>query len=439
MSTLRRLPWERATQLMIAVAIFGIASGSSSIRYVIEHSRGGLRWGALFALCSVAVAWAVAEQPRLRFVPLLAAAAFAGLCLDSIAWSVEPRLTFERTVTLGVLLVAAAAVAHAAGGRSAAVGSALLGVLFGGVAVGVASLATLALTHSNAIQPATLAYGARFQGYSQNPNTLGMLLAPATAIGAWWLVSTRSRGARIAAAVCLLLVFGELVATGSRGSLAGALVALLVLIAFDRRPLRTRALAAAACVIVVAACAVVTTHAATPAKTAAPTPRPPPGRLARDAELKSPLGSELGAPAPGQPVQKRGLFSSSGRFRAWHGAIRQADQRPVAGYGFGTEGDVFADRYYGFDSNLAENSYIGLYLQLGVAGLLLFATFVAVLLLAARPIRGGGDARVAALAVALGCLVIGVGQSFLYSVGATGALPFWVCAFLASVSAPRTA
>ena len=58
------------------------------------------------------------------------------------------------------------------------------------------------------------------------------------------------------------------------------------------------------------------------------------------------------------------MLSSSGRFEAWRGAIRQGNERPIAGYGFGTEGDVFVDRYYGLDSNLTENSYVGLYLQL---------------------------------------------------------------------------
>jgi O-antigen ligase len=137
-------------------------------------------------------------------------------------------------------------------------------------------------------------------------------------------------------------------------------------------------------------------------------------------------------------VQKRRLFSSSGRFRAWRGAIQQADQRAIAGYGFGTEGDVFANRYYGFDSNLAENSYVGLYLQLGLAGLILLAVLLVVLLAPALRIRDG-DAFAAALAVVVAGLVLGVGQSFLYSVGATGTLPFWICAFLASARAPKAA
>jgi O-antigen ligase len=99
---------------------------------------------------------------------------------------------------------------------------------------------------------------------------------------------------------------------------------------------------------------------------------------------------------------------------------------------------VFANRYFGFDSNLAENSYVGLYLQLGLAGLILLAVLLVVLLAPALRIRDG-DAFTAALAVVVAGLVLGVGQSFLYSVGATGTLPFWICAFLASARAPKAA
>src|SRR5439155_1395691 len=62
---------------------------------------------------------------------------------------------------------------------------------------------------------------------------------------------------------------------------------------------------------------------------------------------------------------------SSGRSQAWGGALHTAAQRPVAGYGFGTEEHAFVDRYYTFDSGRPENSYIGALLQLGVAGLVL--------------------------------------------------------------------
>jgi hypothetical protein len=230
-----------------------------------------------------------------------------------------------------------------------------------------------------------------------------------------------------------LLLVGELAATGSRGSLVAAAAGTVVVVAFDRRPARTRLAVAAACLLAFAG-------GTAASRFAKPSTQPPgaiPTRLPNDAELSHPLETELGAPKGGG-IQHRSLFSSSGRFRAWRGAIDQGEQRPVAGYGFGTESRVFVDRYYGLDSDVTENSYIGLYLQLGLAGLALFLLVVVRALIIG--FRSAGSAAVAVPPVAVVCagLVLAVGQSFVYSVGATGTVPFWICVFLTSAVAPRT-
>ena len=427
----------RLVQVALAATVLAIASGSSSVRWVIEHTRGGIRWAALFALCVLALLWAT-RRGRAELVAVrpaaLACAAFAVLAVLSTAWSVAPRLTFERAGTICVLFLAAAALAVAARDRPRALAAILVGLLAGAAAVAVASLLTLAFTHSNAVQPATLAYGARFQGYSQNPNTLGMLLALALPIATWAVLAAGSRVLRGVAAATWLLLFGELAATGSRGSLLAAAVGTIAVVALDGRPARRRLVVAAACVVAFAG-------GTAASRLAKPTTQPPqaiPTRLPNDAELARPLEAELGAPKPGAATQQRGLFSSSGRFRAWRGAIDQGDERPVAGYGFGTESKVFVDRYYGLDSDVTENSYVGLYLQLGLAGLAVF-----LLVLVRAVVAGFRAARaevVAAAPVAVVCagITLAVGQSFVYSVGATGTVPFWICVFLASAVAPRT-
>jgi O-antigen ligase len=412
----------RATTVLIAATMFAIASGSSSVRWVIEHTRGWVRWALLVAL-GVAALVAAARGPRLTLrAPATIAAVFAALCVLSTAWSVEPRLTFERAGTLVVVFVAGAALAASNQRRAV-----LDGILLGAVAIAVASLLTLAFSHDNAVQPATLAYGARFQGYSQNPNTLGMVLALAFPI-ALWVAFTHRGAVRVAAACAAALLFGELAATGSRGSLAAALVGALVVVGALAPRLR---LAFAGAAVVVFAAGAVAARISEPA-TSAPSAVPP--RLQNDAELRHPLETEIGAPAPGAPVHRRSLLSSSGRFEAWRGAIRQGNERPIAGYGFGTEGDVFVDRYYGLDSNLTENSYVGLYLQLGLTGVVVLA-----LLLVAAVRRGIARRDAVVLAVVAAGIVLAVGQSYLFSAGATGMLPFWLCVFLTSVAVPRTA
>jgi hypothetical protein len=160
-----------------------------------------------------------------------------------------------------------------------------------------------------------------------------------------------------------------------------------------------------------------------------------------DADQYFRLEDEFDAPAgPGHPAQKRTFLASTGRGQAWEGAFDQGEQRPVAGYGFGTEDHVFVDRYYSFFGGSPENSYVGMFLQLGLVGLALL------LALAAALVRGSvaalrRDTRIAAacIAVLVTGLALGVVQSSLYSVGNTATVATWTCAFLGLALAPRPA
>jgi hypothetical protein len=140
---------------------------------------------------------------------------------------------------------------------------------------------------------------------------------------------------------------------------------------------------------------------------------------------------------PGQPnPTSRTLFGLTGRGEAWRGALDLADERPGAGYGFGTEDRVFVDRYANFAGGLPENSFIGTYLQLGALGLVALVGLVAAL--------GVGAARYGlrrhgapALGVIVAALVLAMVQSYIYSVGNIGTLTVWVCAALGGAVATR--
>jgi O-antigen ligase len=178
--------------------------------------------------------------------------------------------------------------------------------------------------------------------------------------------------------------------------------------------------------------------------TAAPPSHPAPGYA--DANAVFPLDDDVGRPLPhqGQLIGSRQAFGSSGRTAAWRGALHQVDQRPVTGYGFGTEQRVFVDRYALFAGGLPENSYIGFLLQLGVVGLISFLALVAVWLG-----RGVGAYRrladrdrltlVACGAVVVAGLVCAIVQSYLTSVGNVATATFWIAAFmLAALGDPWT-
>jgi hypothetical protein len=101
-------------------------------------------------------------------------------------------------------------------------------------------------------------------------------------------------------------------------------------------------------------------------------------RVARPArnrrEQRFRLQDEIGFPLAGayRPPVPRTMFGSSGRAQAWDGALHQAARRPGAGYGFGTENKVFVDRFYSFEGDFVENTYLGILLQVGAAGLAVF-------------------------------------------------------------------
>jgi O-antigen ligase len=101
----------------------------------------------------------------------------------------------------------------------------------------------------------------------------------------------------------------------------------------------------------------------------------------------------------------------------------------VAGYGFGTEDRVFVDRYVFFNSNVPENSYIGLFLQLGLVGLALLGAFTLFAIVRALRTAGGPNAAACAAVVAAG-LVLALFQSYLYAAGNNATAAFWISGFL---------
>ena len=121
-----------------------------------------------------------------------------------------------------------------------------------------------------------------------------------------------------------------------------------------------------------------------PAAADRPGPRTGAGHAGAGLPRREPAGRRASRttsaiPASASPTRtrrERTLTGSSGRTEAWRGALGLAADRPLVGYGFGTEDRTFVDRYVFFNSNVPENSYIGILLQLGLVGLLLLLALV---------------------------------------------------------------
>jgi O-antigen ligase len=139
----------------------------------------------------------------------------------------------------------------------------------------------------------------------------------------------------------------------------------------------------------------------------------------------------------------RTLFFTSGRRQAWETAVHQGLGRPIAGYGFGTEDETFVDRSYLFVSEAVENSFIGVFLQLGVLGVALLVVALALPLAAWWRVRSELEperreyAAACAGAVVAG-IVLAVPQSYVTAVGSPPTAAFWIAFFLLAASVART-
>jgi len=439
-NTLRRLPLADGISFAIPATILALALGSNwspSVRSV----AGPLRWVGLLVVCVLALGLALERGRPVRAIGWTgaAAAAFVAVAFASALWSVDPRLTAARAVSFVVLLVAAAALSLTAAADRALGRRVLAAVLAGAVLVALAGIGVYLVRHGRAVQPATTQNPVRFRGIGQNPNTIAMLLAVALPLAALLGLEARTRARRLTAAAAFLLLWGSIVASGSRGALLAGFAAIVFLGVAWARDLRTR-------VAIVAGAAALLAIGAGITKIPSPlSPNDPQAHKsasayaapynAHDAERFWRLEDDVGRPPGGayRPAQKRTLFGGSGRLDAWRAGIDQADARPLLGYGFGTEDHVFVDRLYDFEGGTAENSFVGLFMQLGGFGLALFLVLVACLLAAGwRAVRAAPDRGLAAacFAVLVVGLALAVVQSYVYSVGNTATMSIWICAFL---------
>lgn len=475
---------ERVAPALLAVTVVVVALGSSSVNALASLGRSG-RWPALLLLAAVAALLAVRRGSLFGAVrePLYAAAGgFVGLAALSVTWTVDPSLTAQRAISLGMLVVAAAGLGLAARGRPHLAGRLLLGLLAGAAVVAAAGLVVLALSFDDAVQAGGVTEPFRYRGLGENPNTVSMLVAIATPLALWVAITSKRSQRRAFGLASLVLFYGTIVFSGSRGALLGAFVGSLVLVlgTATTTSLRLRHAGVAVALFVLAvglgqlpqpstpptvvAVGPGTTGGDTTPTATAPVPHPAPETTATPEQvppeqvspeqvppeqvppLELPIGGmadEIGRPTT-TTISRRTLFASSGRLLAWRAAIGQGNNRPLLGYGFGTEDVVFVDRIYAFQSGRPENSFVGVYLQLGLSGVALLAAIVLTAVrggtrvirsLAARP--EALPPALAAAGVASAGAVLALVQSYVYSAGNIAALTVWTSLFLLAGAASR--
>jgi len=477
--------WFIPVGLACMIVAFTAGSGfTPSLKAHASHTR----WVVLMIVCVAALLDAIRRlvvtrtlPPRglLRFGVL--AATFLVVAVISTAWSVSPRLTFERAGSLTILFVLAAAIASSTALDVAARLRVFQGLAAGAIAVGVLSLGVLVFDYDKAYIGGEVW---RYRGFGENPNTVAILAAAALPLILGLALRAGSRGRRAAWAAGGLLLVGSIIATESRGGLLAAGAGTLVVAALGVEGLRNRTVAVTALVLVFAG-GIALREALQPPPTPfasqiAPAPPPIPVKpVPKKSKSKTKTGKDTTPKAPRKHVKpppptpisvapkirktselpraadeighpglskKSTTTLASGRLAAWSGALDLIGERPILGYGFGTEEKVFVDRWFYFNGGRPENSYLGLLLQVGAVGLALILAMGAALAMggirAVRVLRG--DERLLAV-MGLGVLVaaaaIMIIQSYLYSVGNVATATVWISLFaLAPVALePRTA
>jgi hypothetical protein len=487
------------------VTVVAFAMASSTVSAGVVAGRP-LRWAMLALLAVVAIGYGWPERHRFQRSLAAVGAGLGAVAFLSVFWSVTPRITFERAVTFAVLMIGVTFIAAGSVGSRRRLELVLISAVVGPLVVSTIGLLVLVFDYRRAVVSLGPDLPSRFQGFGENPNTDSMLLALVLPIAIWGITSARTSWWRAAAVGAAALLYGPVVASGSRGAMLGAAAGSVVFVLL--RGQRLRALIPVTAVLIAffaasfsvsdtrgpsvapeAQPAVVTTPSTTAETTtaaatttsatttqavtttvpsaaaAAASPSPgasrftdplaptPPAPIVKGKETTTgPVANEAETttgfvvPVPWVPERdeigfpllyeyKPILAYGSGRIFAWLSAIRQGLERPLLGYGFGTEQYVFADRFNLYQGSFAENSFVGIFLELGLVGvLLLLAPFAMSLKAAARTVRRpvGIEREVSSLgvAVAAGGFVIAFFQSYLYSVGNVGTLTFWVIVFL---------
>lgn len=428
---------ENGVALLLGANVLLTAFGSSSVMVLADIGRL-LRWVDLAVLALLAAPLAIRTRHG-RPGPLTTAvgAAAAALCLLAIVstgYSIEPRLTLERALSLTLALATAALLAYAAEVRPGLARRILVGIVGGGIVVVAAGLVVYVFDRAAAVQPTSPGVPVRWRGIGENPNTVSLLAAVDLA-GALWLTTASVRIRRVWASGAVGLAL-TILASGSRGALLAGVAGALV-IAATLPPRVSRRLALAAVTLVVAGVgATVVDHVAPSGNLAAATVTTTlPSSGATTVTTSSPSSGAGSSSAAARSPTARSFTSvgSSGRIDAWWRAFHLGNGRPALGYGFGMEEAVFVPRFREFSGRRPENSFLGLYLQLGLVGVL---ALVAVLVATAIAVLYGLRRRVPEAPALAGMLVSGalflLVQSYVYAIGNVAAMTFWTTAMLAA-------
>ena len=241
--------------------------------------------------------------------------------------------------------------------------------------------------------------GGRFAGIFANPNGLGVMCAILLPLSLWQFLETQKRTALFLFIIILLALF----LSAARGSINAAVIAvgyLMYVRAKKYRPLFTFSLISLILIVM----------------------------WVIETLIKEFFKSY---------IRVTTLSTLGGRLEAWQAAINLFMDKAIFGYGFGTEGDIFKLKKITFRvhaGGFVHNSYLGMLLQLGMIGFIIFFIPLFVLLYKELFSKTQDDSipllRYALQASFIGGLICCLYESWVYSVGNAQAFPFWIIIML---------
>lgn len=311
--------------------------------------------------------------------------------LGSSLYSIAPSLTLGRAATLVLMYVAVFWAVWRYAARKGEENVVELILLAGLVVLGGGLLLAPLL--------GGLAFGQRFSGLMENPNSVGLLTALLMPLAVER--SLLKRRFRDHALVAVMIV--SIVLSGSRGGMLATLLGATYVLWKARRRVFVVGLVGslAATVLVLMS------------------PREREAEMVVDPYLRAET-----------------LATGSGRVEVLPIAMRIIKEKPVLGHGFGTEDLLF--QAYGYDpesflqhtGSYLHNSYLGMTAQMGLVGAVTF--FLPLAFFAYRRLRSSLGSVGLGLTHALegtliAALVACFFESWIYSMGNSQAFPFWVC------------
>ncbi len=239
----------------------------------------------------------------------------------------------------------------------------------------------------------------RFRGYFDNPNTIGSISAMLCPLLIWKAIDKKSTFGKIFLAVMLPTLF----LSGSRSGLLGALLGSLFYFFNTKKEYRIPVTLIGAIIIVL----ILTL-----------------GGIGERVIDSTSSYLRLGTEETKSEEALKDL--SSGRTENWDKMILLLREKPLLGYGYGTE-DMLLN-YYNISvastGKTAHNAFLGIAVQMGIPGFLLFFSPLIYILL--MPIKTKEKTTYCITGMVIGGLVSGLFESWMYSVGSAFAFSFWI-------------